>query len=92
LAGLDRCSPATYEAIKSELSIRNLDMAAQLALASSGITMPVSCASFPAKSATRVTVGWMSLKAGAFLHTFNDYPWSQIPASFTLDRVVKDID
>jgi hypothetical protein len=34
----------------------------------------------------------MSLKAGAFLHTFKDYPSSQIPASFTLDQVEKDID
>ncbi len=37
-------------------------------------------------------MGWMSLKAGAFLETFKEYPPSQIPASFTIDQVQKDID
>jgi hypothetical protein len=34
----------------------------------------------------------MSLKAGAFLQTFKEYPPSQMPASFTIDQVQKDID
>ena len=37
-------------------------------------------------------MGYMSQKAAAFLQTFKDYPPSQIPASFTIDQVVKDID
>jgi arylsulfatase A-like enzyme len=37
-------------------------------------------------------MGWMSLKAGAFLQTFKDYPPSQTPASFTIDQVQKDLD
>ena len=37
-------------------------------------------------------MGYMSLKASNFLQTFKDYPPSQIPASFTIDQVVKDID
>jgi arylsulfatase len=37
-------------------------------------------------------MGYMSLKASKFLQTFKDYPPSQIPASFTIDQVVKDID
>ncbi len=37
-------------------------------------------------------MGYMNLKAAAFLQTFKDYPPSQIPASFTIDQVVKDID
>src|SRR5271167_1461830 len=37
-------------------------------------------------------MGFMNLKAAAFLQTFKDYPPSQIPASFTIDQVVKDID
>jgi len=34
----------------------------------------------------------MNLKAAAFLQTFKDYPPSQVPASFTIDQVVGDID
>ena len=37
-------------------------------------------------------MGYVNLKAAAFLQTFKDYPPSQIPASFTIDQVVKDID
>jgi arylsulfatase len=37
-------------------------------------------------------MGWLNLKAAAFLQTFKDYPPSQVPASFTIDQVVKDID
>jgi arylsulfatase A-like enzyme len=37
-------------------------------------------------------MGWMNLKAVAFLETFKDYPPSQIPASFTIDQVQKNID
>jgi arylsulfatase len=37
-------------------------------------------------------MGWMNLKAGAFLQTFRDYPPSQAPASFTIDQVQQDID
>ena len=37
-------------------------------------------------------MGWMNLKAVAFLETFKDYPPSQIPASFTIDQVQKSID
>ena len=37
-------------------------------------------------------MGWMNLKAAAFLQTFKDYPPSQTPASFTIDQVQKDID
>jgi arylsulfatase len=37
-------------------------------------------------------MGYMNLKASAFLQTFKDYPPSQIPASFTIDQVLKDID
>ena len=37
-------------------------------------------------------MGWMNLKAVAFLQTFKDYPPSQTPASFTIDQVQKDID
>ena len=37
-------------------------------------------------------MGWMNLKAVAFLETFKDYPPSQIPASFTIDQVQKGID
>ena len=36
--------------------------------------------------------GWLNLKAAAFLQTLKDYPPSQVPASFTIDQVVKDID
>jgi len=34
----------------------------------------------------------MNLKAAVFLQTFKNYPPSQIPASFTIDQVVGDID
>ena len=37
-------------------------------------------------------MGWLNLKAVAFLETFKDYPPSQIPASFTIDQVQKNID
>jgi arylsulfatase A-like enzyme len=37
-------------------------------------------------------IGWMNLKAIAFLQTFKDYPPSQVPASFTIDQVQKNID
>jgi arylsulfatase len=37
-------------------------------------------------------MGYVNLKAAAFLQTFKDYPPSQIPASFTIDQVVRDID
>jgi hypothetical protein len=37
-------------------------------------------------------MGWLNLKAAAFLGTFKDYPPSQIPASFTIDQVQKSID
>ena len=37
-------------------------------------------------------MGWMNLKAGAFLQTFKEYPPSQVPASFTIDQVQKNID
>ena len=37
-------------------------------------------------------MGYMSQKASTFLQTFKDYPPSQVPASFTIDQVVKDID
>jgi arylsulfatase A-like enzyme len=37
-------------------------------------------------------MGWLNLKAVAFLQTFKDYPPSQIPASFTIDQVQKNID
>jgi arylsulfatase len=37
-------------------------------------------------------MGYVNLKAAAFLQSFKDYPPSQIPASFTIDQVVKDID
>ena len=37
-------------------------------------------------------MGWLNFKAAAFLQTFKDYPPSQVPASFTIDQVVKDID
>ncbi len=37
-------------------------------------------------------MGWMNLKAAAFLATFKDYPPSQPPASFTIDQVQKDIN
>jgi hypothetical protein len=37
-------------------------------------------------------MGWMNLKAAAFLETFRDYPPSQAPTSFTIDQVQKDID
>jgi hypothetical protein len=32
-------------------------------------------------------MGWLNLKAAAFLQTFRDYPPSQAPASFTIDQV-----
>lgn len=37
-------------------------------------------------------MGYMNLKAAAFLQSFKEYPPSQVPASFTIDQVVKDID
>ncbi len=37
-------------------------------------------------------MGWLNLKAAAFLQTFKEYPPSQAPASFTIDQVQKDID
>jgi arylsulfatase len=37
-------------------------------------------------------MGYMSSKAASFLQTFKSYPPSQVPASFTIDQVVKDID
>jgi len=37
-------------------------------------------------------MGWMNLKAAAFLDTFKQFPPSQAPASFTIDQVQKDID
>jgi arylsulfatase A-like enzyme len=37
-------------------------------------------------------MGYMNLKAAAFLQTFKEYPPSQVPASFTIDQIVKDID
>ena len=37
-------------------------------------------------------MGWMNLKAAAFLETFKQFPPSQAPASFTIDQVQKDID
>lgn len=37
-------------------------------------------------------MGWLNLKAVAFLETFKDYPPSQIPASFTINQVQKNID
>ncbi len=37
-------------------------------------------------------MGWMNLKAAAFLQTFKQFPPSQAPASFTIDQVQKDID
>jgi arylsulfatase A-like enzyme len=37
-------------------------------------------------------VGYMNLKAAAFLQSFKNYPPSQVPASFTIDQVVNDID
>jgi arylsulfatase A-like enzyme len=37
-------------------------------------------------------MGWLNLKAAAFLETFRDYPPSQIPASFTIDQVQKNIE
>jgi hypothetical protein len=37
-------------------------------------------------------MGWMNLKAIAFLQTFKDYPPSRIPASFTVDQVQKNIE
>jgi hypothetical protein len=35
------------------------------------------------------SMGWLNLKAAAFLQTFKDYRPSQIPASFTIDQVQK---
>jgi arylsulfatase len=37
-------------------------------------------------------MGWVNLKAADFLQTFRDYPPSQLPASFTIDQVEKEID
>lgn len=37
-------------------------------------------------------MGWLNLKAAAFLQTFREYPPSQAPASFTIDQVQQDID
>jgi arylsulfatase A-like enzyme len=37
-------------------------------------------------------MGYMGLKAGAFLQTFKEYPPSQTPASFTIDQVQRDLD
>jgi hypothetical protein len=37
-------------------------------------------------------MGWLNLKAAAFLETFRDYPPSQPPASFTIDQVQKQVD
>ena len=37
-------------------------------------------------------MGWMNLKAAAFLQTFISYPPSQAPASFTIDQVQQGID
>ncbi len=37
-------------------------------------------------------MGWMNLKAAAFLETFKEYPPSQAPASFTIDQVQRNID
>ena len=37
-------------------------------------------------------MGWMNLKAAAFLQTFINYPPSQAPASFTIDQVQQGIN
>ncbi len=37
-------------------------------------------------------MGWMNLKAAAFLQTFIKYPPSQAPASFTIDQVQQGIN
>ena len=37
-------------------------------------------------------MGWLNLKAAAFLQTFKEYPPSQAPASFTIDQVQRNID
>ena len=37
-------------------------------------------------------MGWLNLKAAAFLQTFVEYPPSQAPASFTIDQVRRGID
>jgi arylsulfatase len=37
-------------------------------------------------------MGWMNLKAAGFIKSFRDYPPSQIPASFTIEQVQKNID
>ena len=36
-------------------------------------------------------MGYMGLKAGAFLQTFKEYPPSQTPASFTIDQLQRDL-
>lgn len=37
-------------------------------------------------------MGWLNLKAAAFLQTFREYPPSPAPARFTIDQVQQDID
>jgi arylsulfatase A-like enzyme len=37
-------------------------------------------------------MGWLNLKAAAFLQTFIEYPPSQAPASFTIDQVQQGIN
>jgi hypothetical protein len=37
-------------------------------------------------------MGWLNLKAAAFLQTFINYPPSQAPASFTIDQVQEGIN
>lgn len=36
-------------------------------------------------------MGWLNLKAGAFLETFADYPPSQPPSSFTINYFEEDV-
>jgi arylsulfatase len=37
-------------------------------------------------------MGWLNLKAGAFLETFAAYPPSQPPASFTIKYFEEDVE
>ncbi|MBS7542954.1 arylsulfatase [Ancylobacter oerskovii] len=44
------------------------------------------------RSKNAYLIAYMSGKAGAFLQSFIDYPPSQVPASFTIDQVSRDIE